>query len=491
MSSDVLIDSNTMSDIADAIRAKSGVSTSFFPADMPSAISSISGGGIPAFGRYEEVLANPTLEENTLFLVDHSNQKFTGETQSNFISFPEYVRFETVEYNQMLDDMAQSGMPEISVTLGVENYSSVDTPSIYTDFSNATITFNQDNVFLIDITINALYYPNGRVIDLHTVYSIVEANQDYVYFRRGDITGATGKVDYPHPPGVLNLPTLYYTQSQVSYNGELQDNIYYVPGLTLGWFQDDYNFLRFLNDNIKFYSDNYVKKIFDFWGYYEYDIGKTTLPPADYCILNDSISTTPTGNYTKISNSLYDSSSATTISLQQTALLPFMQSLSLDFSSTTSDSNSENLGNSLFSGLKTVYFYNLSNLSGVGNFTYFNAFNANSNVETVIISDLSGSYRMQLQNKLADFSNISNKIKTFYIVGSLPPDFLYSNISNAKLVSASNLSNESLNRYMWLLGLQQQTGSISAIFPNISFGSGVGQRFVPNYQYLLDKGWSA
>lgn len=41
----VLINEDTMSDIADAIRAKKGVSTTYKPREMPSAIESISGGG--------------------------------------------------------------------------------------------------------------------------------------------------------------------------------------------------------------------------------------------------------------------------------------------------------------------------------------------------------------------------------------------------------------------------------------------------------------
>ena len=46
----VLINEDTMTDIADAIRSKKGVSTTYKPADMPSAIESISGGGITPTG---------------------------------------------------------------------------------------------------------------------------------------------------------------------------------------------------------------------------------------------------------------------------------------------------------------------------------------------------------------------------------------------------------------------------------------------------------
>lgn len=46
----VLINEDTMTDIADAIRSKKGVSTTYLPSEMPSAIESISGGGITPTG---------------------------------------------------------------------------------------------------------------------------------------------------------------------------------------------------------------------------------------------------------------------------------------------------------------------------------------------------------------------------------------------------------------------------------------------------------
>ena len=46
----VLVNEDSMTAIADAIRAKKGVSTKFKPREMPSAISSISGGGITPTG---------------------------------------------------------------------------------------------------------------------------------------------------------------------------------------------------------------------------------------------------------------------------------------------------------------------------------------------------------------------------------------------------------------------------------------------------------
>ncbi len=46
----VLINEDTMTDIADAIRSKKGVSTTYKPSDMPTAIESISGGGITPTG---------------------------------------------------------------------------------------------------------------------------------------------------------------------------------------------------------------------------------------------------------------------------------------------------------------------------------------------------------------------------------------------------------------------------------------------------------
>lgn len=46
----VLINEDTMTDIADAIREKKGVSTTYKPAQMPDAISSITGGGVTPTG---------------------------------------------------------------------------------------------------------------------------------------------------------------------------------------------------------------------------------------------------------------------------------------------------------------------------------------------------------------------------------------------------------------------------------------------------------
>lgn len=46
----VLINEDTMTDIADAIRSKKGVSTTYKPNEMPSAIESISGGGVTPTG---------------------------------------------------------------------------------------------------------------------------------------------------------------------------------------------------------------------------------------------------------------------------------------------------------------------------------------------------------------------------------------------------------------------------------------------------------
>lgn len=55
----VLVDENSMTAIADAIRAKKGVTTKYKPNEMPDAISSISGGGITPTGTLN-ITANGT-----------------------------------------------------------------------------------------------------------------------------------------------------------------------------------------------------------------------------------------------------------------------------------------------------------------------------------------------------------------------------------------------------------------------------------------------
>lgn len=62
----VLINEDTMSDIADAIRAKKGVSTTYKPSEMPSAISTISGGGgiTPTGTKTINISANGTFTED-------------------------------------------------------------------------------------------------------------------------------------------------------------------------------------------------------------------------------------------------------------------------------------------------------------------------------------------------------------------------------------------------------------------------------------------
>ena len=61
----VLISEDTMTDIANAIRSKKNVETTYLPSEMPSAIESISGGGITPTGTKEiSITTNGTTTEN-------------------------------------------------------------------------------------------------------------------------------------------------------------------------------------------------------------------------------------------------------------------------------------------------------------------------------------------------------------------------------------------------------------------------------------------
>lgn len=60
----VLVDENSLSDIADAIRSKKGVSTTYKPSEMADAISSISGGITPSGTKTINITQNGTVTED-------------------------------------------------------------------------------------------------------------------------------------------------------------------------------------------------------------------------------------------------------------------------------------------------------------------------------------------------------------------------------------------------------------------------------------------
>ena len=70
-----VIDSETLTDIADAIRAKTGDSASMTPLEMPDEIASISGGGGGYFELLEEITVTEDVRAVNIDLTDYSGYR--------------------------------------------------------------------------------------------------------------------------------------------------------------------------------------------------------------------------------------------------------------------------------------------------------------------------------------------------------------------------------------------------------------------------------
>lgn len=387
----ILIDENVMYDIANSIRGKTGNQNTLYPSDMPTEIDNIptSASGIPTFGSYTDVVNEIDLPVNSLFFVDHSTHKFTEDTQSNFVSFPKMVSFDSTEFQNLYDEAVLQG-GEYYIFLDIINYPMIIESG---QVSNCYVSYNANNdVFQVHIEINALYNPN-EVIDLEFNYTRVQA------------TTPTNRIYYEQAySGGTTLP--------ISYGGEIQDNIYYIPGLVLSSQPDTYNLLRFIEENIKFYiSSNVYHSTLMFSWYYTYTIAKTTLPTLDLCVLTASNLDMITPSYNIISNAIFDSSNITTSFEFQSpvsSIYPAMYSLSLDYSSQINDSSSQDLSNIGFR-TKTLYLYNMQDVVGSGQLPFIKNFSSYTPLETIIISGLDNpNYYYQGNNNFIDFSNIEN-----------------------------------------------------------------------------------
>lgn len=76
----VLINEDTMTDIADAIRSKKGVETTYLPSEMPSAIESISGGVTPAGTKNISITENGTTTED---VTNYASAQITVDVPSS------------------------------------------------------------------------------------------------------------------------------------------------------------------------------------------------------------------------------------------------------------------------------------------------------------------------------------------------------------------------------------------------------------------------
>jgi len=137
-----IIDTSTLTDIADAIRGKLGVQTTYKPGEMPEAIESISGGGITPTGTKQiSITANGT----------------TTEDVTNYANAEVVVNVPT--------GIAPTGTKQVSVTQNgtvtedVTNYANVEinTSVVNADYENALVALGVQSDLANSITALTTY----------------------------------------------------------------------------------------------------------------------------------------------------------------------------------------------------------------------------------------------------------------------------------------------------------------------------------------------
>ena len=165
-----LIQSETLDDIADAINAKTGGSSAMTPAEMVTAIGSISGGGGGA-----QVVASGTIQGNGAYQIDIPVGTKMPECDFEFCLYaPADTEFEYYDKNNaavacttfnipksiLKFDLSQNGnlYPQLTSGYTINNDGTIITPTLRSIAGNVQV-IKEDGLFANTVTIgNAISY---------------------------------------------------------------------------------------------------------------------------------------------------------------------------------------------------------------------------------------------------------------------------------------------------------------------------------------------
>lgn len=163
----VLINEDTMTDIADAIRSKKGVSTTYLPGEMPSAIQSISGGGITPTGTKSiSITANGVTTED---VTNYASAQITANVPNSYSASDEgKVVSSGALVAQTSQNITENGTYDTtlknSVNVNVASSGGAHTEEGYIELSDTTV----GNVPGVTIPVN-LTSATGFILNVYVV----------------------------------------------------------------------------------------------------------------------------------------------------------------------------------------------------------------------------------------------------------------------------------------------------------------------------------